>query len=86
MKKSNWDVIIDSLRKNEIINKDVDGLTKDQIPWIAEALVASWDRAWTLGMIEWYNYTLDQTDDTDAVAVLTEERNTLLRRKQEKGW
>lgn len=84
--KNNWDVIMDKLMTDDIISRDVDQLTQDQLPWVAEALVAGFDRAWTLGMIEYHNYVMDNTDDTDAYNALATERDQLLRRKQEKGW
>lgn len=86
MKNSNWDVIMDRLRQDNIISRDVDQLTQDQLPWIADALAAGFDRAWTVGMINYLDYVTDHVDDAEAYAVLATERDQLLRRKQEKGW
>lgn len=84
--KNNWDVIIDRLRQDNIISRDVSQLTEDQLPWVAEALVAGFDRALTLGLIEYHNHVMDNTDDTDAYTTLANERDKLLRKKQDMGW
>ena len=85
MKKTNWDVIINRLRKDEIIDRDIDQLTQDQLPWIADALAAGFDRALTLGLIEYHNYVMDNAD-ANAYGALANERDRLLRKKQDMGW
>lgn len=84
--KNNWETIFDRLKQNELISYKVSQLTEDQLPWVAEALVAGFDRAWTLGMIEYHNHIMDNTDDTDAYNALATERDNLLRQKQKMGW
>lgn len=84
--KNNWDVIMDKLMTDDSISRDVDQLTQDQLPWVADAVAAGFDRALTLGLIEYHNYVMDNTDDTDAYTTLATERDKLLRKKQNMGW
>ena len=86
MKKENWDIIINRLRRDERIAANVASLTADEVPWIADALAASFDQAWTLGMIEYHNHVMDNTTDAATYNALATERDRLLRKKQEKGW
>ena len=86
MKNSNWDVLINRLQKDDLISRDVSQLTEDQLPWVADALIAGFDRAVTLGLIEFFNHVMDNTDDTDAYTTLATERDKLLRKKQDMGW
>lgn len=84
--KNNWDVIIDRLRQDNIISRDVSQLTNDQLPWVADAIASGFSRDLTLGLIEYFNHTMDNTADTDAYTALANERDRLLRKKQDMGW
>ena len=86
MKKSNWDVLINRLQKDDLISRDVSQLTNDQLPWVADAIASGFARAWTLGLIEYYNHIMDNTDDAEAYTTLANERDRLLRKKQDMGW